>query len=231
MTKLMIQAISYDRLFGLRIGILSFVLCLLPAMLFSWEPAPKEIQDTARNGLPEFIRSLPEDNVKSYGFSTKSQAVRTTLRDGIRVYTIKPNDLFRYKKGMDVTRMITPTGMWLFPVLEGGRSKSLLTVDRLHGKWEAVAFGGSGLASQLEAIELKWPSSSGYELTFVRVFQAKSDFVFIEKGKTVMIKPLESAVIGLQLHGSAGRYGNGVYDPFEILPRMISVVRRSLQAK
>jgi hypothetical protein len=226
----MTQVITYDKLLGPRIGILGIFLCLLPTMLFSWEPTPKEIQDTARNGLPGFTRSLPEDDVKSYGFSTKREAARTTLRDGIRVYTIKPNVLFSYKKGMDVTRMITPTSMWLFPVLDGGRSKSLLTVDRLHGKWEAVAFGGSGLAGQLEAIELKWPSSNGYELTFVRVFQAKSDFVFIAKGKTVMIAPLESAVVGLQLHGSAGRYGGEVYDPFEILPRMIPVVRRNLQA-
>jgi hypothetical protein len=231
MIKLMAQIITYKKYFGFLTGILSIVLSLLPAMLFSWEPTPLEIQDTARNGLPGFIRSLPEDDVKSYGFSAKSEAARTSLHEGIRVYTIKPKVLFSYKKGMDVTSMISPTSMWMFPVLEAGRSKSLLTVDRLHGKWEAVAFGGSGLASQLEAIELKWPSSKGYELTFVRVFQAKSDFVFIAKGKKVMIAPLESAVVGLQLHAYAGRYGDKVYDPYEILTRMIPVVRRNLQAE
>lgn len=231
MMKLMTHVIPYRIYSGFRIGILCIVVSLLPARVFSWEPTPFEIQDTAKHGLPGFIRSLPEDQVKSYGFSTKSEAARTTLNGGIRVYTIKPHVLFSYKKGMDVTRMITPTSMWIFPVLEGGRSKSLLTVDRMHGKWEAVAFGGSGLASQLEEVELRWPSSKGYDLTFVRVFQAKSDLVFIAKGKTVMIAPLESAVVGLQLHANAGRYGDKVYAPYEILPKMIPVVRQNLQAQ
>jgi hypothetical protein len=225
--KGMITNLFHNKYLGYLIC--SLFLCLVPATIFSWDLPPHEIQEAAKDGLPEFIRTLPENNLKAYGFSGKSETARTTLHDGIRVYTINPEVLFHYKKDMDVTRMIIPTDMWLFPVLSGGKTKSLLSVDRMHGKWKAVALGSSGLANQLEAIELKWPSTKGYELTFVRIFQAKSDFVFIVRGRRVMIAPLESGIIGLRLQNSSGRYGGDLYEPSEIMTRLIPLVRENIR--
>jgi hypothetical protein len=141
--KGMITNLFHNKYFGYLICSLALSFCLVPATIFSWEPPPHEILEAAKDGLPGFIRTLPENNLKAYGFSGKSETEHITIHVGIRVYTINPEVLFGYKKDMDVTRMIVPTDMWIFPVLSGEKTKSLLSVDRMRGKWKAVALGSS----------------------------------------------------------------------------------------
>jgi len=206
------------------------IFLVLP-MVYAWEPTPKEIRQAASSGLPKLTGSIPEKDLRFYGFAKRSETERAQLREGIRVYTIQPQMLFAYKKGMDAKRMITPTDIWFFPVVTEGKSASLLTVDRMKGNWEAVAIGSSGLARQLETIESHFPPAGGYALYFVRVFQAQSDFMFIVKDKTLTIVPLESAIVGLNLRSQQNRYGNLTYTPEEIIPRLIPVVRENMRTQ
>jgi len=91
-----------------------------------------------------------------------------------------------------------------------------------------VAIGSSRLARQLKRVQDTWPESEGYEHTFVRIYQAQSDFVVLSKEGTIGIVPLESAKIALRLETlKEGTYES--YSPSDILPRLIPIVRLNLE--
>jgi hypothetical protein len=151
------------------------VLIILPLFLFSWnvrcETAPPEAIWAAREGLPPFMNALPERQREGCGGAE--------LGDPFRVYTITPAALDAYLVGDSVASLISPTGMWLFPVVAEGRSRFLLTVDTVDGSWRAVSLGQAGLAAELDRLLLRWPREKGYDPLLVSVFAASTHFFTI----------------------------------------------------
>ena len=151
--------------------------------------APQEVVDAARNGLYPFLERILPDKLENYGFTAKDRLDEAELDTPFAVYTITPSALSGYKKGDTVSSLLSPTGMWYFPIMIDGDMRSILTVSRLDGSWKAVAMGQASLAVELKEILRQWPRSLGYEPQLVMVFQVKSYFFTIPQKDDYNLTP------------------------------------------
>lgn len=144
---------------------------LLFAGIARSETAPPAAVRAAQEGLAPFLNTLPAGQREECGGAE--------LGGPFRVYTIAPSALDAYLVGDPVASLISPTGMWLFPVVVDGRSRFLLTVDTVDGFWRAVSLGQAGLAAELDRLLLQWPREKGYDPLLVSVFAAATHFFTI----------------------------------------------------
>ena len=128
------------------------------------EAAPAEAVRAAQEGLAPFLNALPGER--------RQGCDGAKLGEPFRVYTITSAALDAYRAGDPASSLISPTGMWLFPVVAGDRSRFLLTVDGVDGAWRAVSLGQAGLAAELDRLLLQWPRARGYDPLLVSVFPA-----------------------------------------------------------
>ena len=215
-------------------GVYTLAVSLLSLLLFltlshTEEVAPDEIMQAARNNLSSFLDAIPASDLPHYGFSTREELAGAILGKPFRVYTIVPDKILAYTPQTQLLPLISPLDLWFFPVLSNGDFKTILTVDKVAGEWQAVAIGSSALARQLEKIQGKWPESQGYEHKFVRIFQALSDFIVVSKNDTVSITPFESGRVALKLK-KAPEEVYELYKPSDIVPQLIPIVRQNIQS-
>jgi len=159
----------------------------------------EEVRRAAEGGLPSFLKTIPIEDLEEYGLSDQRELNQAMVGNPFRIYTVAPESILDYSREMSLEEIISPTSVWLFPVIVKAETRALLTVDVMGGEWRAVAIGRSGLAKQWASVVEFWPSSEGYEHTFVRVFQAKSDFVVLSHPEKTEVTPLESACVSLGL--------------------------------
>ena len=207
-------------------------LCLLILPGFAWpgETAPPEVVQAADAGLGSFLQAIPAGEFEYYGFAAGEDLAPATLGEPFHVYTIAPDKILSYTAQTDFSSLVSPTDLWFFPVFLAGEVRTMLTVDRMDGTWQAVAIGSSGLAKQLQKVKDKWPESKGYEHKFVRIYQARSDFVVLSKAGTAQLAPLLSAGVALGLEKIKEEVFE-LYPPAEIMPKLIPVVRQNLQSE
>jgi len=215
--------------------IIFFVLILVFQVSFllpAHSMPPEEVVNAARNGLKNFLAAVQPQDLKILGFLNQSEADNAELGEGFQLYTIHPDDVLSYRENLgDLSSMLIPTDEWQFIILTKGQAKSLLTVDLMGNRWEAVGIGGARLARQLAEIVERYPSNAGYGHKFIRLYQARSDFVEISnEGRTIGIIPLVSARIamGLQQHELevSDLFGLG-----DIISRMAPIVRKNVEAE
>ncbi len=155
---------------------------------------PAEVLKVAQEGLKQMkAGGLP-------GIFTDREAARIDF--GFRVFTIKPN-AFATDGKLTLHGMITPTDVYRFVVRENQTPIALLTVQKQDGKWVASAIGGKGLSNEVAAISNNWPKTKGYNLRFVRIWEAKADLMEISrKNEPIGFVPFESARISMNLSTS-----------------------------
>jgi hypothetical protein len=133
-----------------------------------------------------------------------------TLGRGFQVYTIAPERILKDRAGFSAS--CTPTDMWRFLVLDGERTVGLLTVAQVEGRWATVAFGGAQLAEEMQQVFATWTQETGYQIRFIRVYQATADFVEVSPGPgQAEFVPMTSGRIALNLD-------NRAFDPQQLLP-------------
>lgn len=145
------------------------------------EMAPPDTVRAAREGLAPFLNALPEER--------REGCDGAQLGEPFRVYTITPAALDAYRAGDPASSLVSPTGMWLFPVVAGGRSRFLLTVDTVDGAGRAVSLGQAGLAAELDRLLLQWPREGGYDPLLVSVFSAATHFFTIPQKDAQNLTP------------------------------------------
>jgi hypothetical protein len=216
--------------------LVSIVFIAFPRSSQSNEAVPLEVLEAAVNGLQNFLYAIPIKDIKYYGFSSRNEFSSARLGKPIRVSTITPDRINAYEQGTDFTSIISPTNLWLFPVLSQGKAKTLLKVDRMNGTWKAVAIGSTGLAMQLDEVKTSWPSSDGYKHTFVRIYQANSDLMVLSKRGAIKIKPLSShltpsssAKVSMQSNKAIVDSQIDLYDPSEVMAKIRPIVKRNIQ--
>jgi hypothetical protein len=185
--------------FALFVFVVLLAIFMMHGTALCAEEPPAAVKEAAVKGLTSLLPAIVGDSLKHYNFSDPKELDKATLGGPFRVYTITPENILSYSSGVPVERIISPTSVWLFPVIAEGEVRTLLTVDQVDGGWKAVAIGSSGLAKQWASIMQVRPSSEGYDHTFVRVFQATSDIVLVSRLGETEIIPLESARVSLGL--------------------------------
>jgi hypothetical protein len=146
---------------------------------------PVDIEKAALKGLEGFV-----DLEKYQSFQ---------LGEGFRVHTVHPKNLLE-DSGLALQKMIVPLDMWRFIVLENSQPKGLLTMAKVEGQWQAVSFGAADLAAEIQTVKNAWPKEDGFGFRFVRIYQARSDFMEIRKaGESLGYAPLAAAKLSLSL--------------------------------
>jgi len=189
-----------------------------------------KVLQAAQEGLSEFLESIPAHELTYYGFQSLEELSQAELGVPFRVYTILPDELEKYRFPDSLGDILRETPIWFVPVLVEGERRVILTVTPAGEKWETVGLSGARLASELEDFyshiseEMESAGVSGVSsLKFVRVFQAASDFIFLQTEIDEYLKPFSSASLALGLEKQ------GLLLPVEIIPKLKVKVRENLR--
>jgi len=200
--------------------ILTFSILFICFFSLSAGQGPDAVRQAAENGIHQFVK-----NQNRPGLSTPLSQMDIKIHLGFQVFSATPSALAETK---NMTDAILPTPMWRFLVTNQGQPFSLITVAEMDGQWQAVSIGGGQLAAEMSAVVDQWPAESGYNLRFVRIYQARSDFMEISKDNSVLgYVPLVSA------RASMG-YGSELKPTFlltgaEIIQPLRTLVKENLQ--
>jgi hypothetical protein len=186
--------------------------------------APVAVINAAHAGLKRFMVAAIHDNPSLYGFSNMADIEDAMLDDPFNVYTIDPNTIVSANGSNSFQSIVVPTSQWFFPVMgKDGTYRSILSVDRVHGEWQATSFGSSGLATQLERFVDRWGALQNRQVKFVRVYQALSDIIAIQQGNSSIIYPLPSAWQALGL--DERDVSNNLYPSNEIIDALQETIK------
>lgn len=188
------------------------------------EEIPAAAKVAAEKGFLPLLKAIPVGELGHFNFADQGEVDQAELGEPFMIYTILPDQILNYNAGTDVESIITPTDIWLFPVVSKGEARTLITVDFMEGEWRAVSIGGSEVAKQWASITGNSSAAEGAIYKFVRVYQAVADFVLMSDiGETKMV-PLVSARISLELEGE------GACDPSKIILELQEPVRQNIEA-
>lgn len=185
--------------------------------------ADQEVVEAAEVGFPRFLEAITDTLLTSYNFNSREEIQQASLGEPFQVHTILPERIIDYKGGTPILKIVSPTSLWLFPVMSNHQIRALLTVDLINDTWQATAIGSSGLAAQLSSALRRWPSSDNYDYIIVRVFQATSDFLILSHYEEIKILPLTSAIVSL------GLTRDGFVAPDEIMSKLKRSVDENLK--
>ena len=182
---------SFSSLLGAAVLIL-----LLPGISPADTPPP-EAAAAAESGLVSFLAEvIPLSELVNFGFAPGEEPSAARVGEPWLLYTIAPDALRSATAETEVSDLVTPTGLWHFPVILSGRSRCIITVDLMDGKWEAVGIGMAPLAGELDKISRQWPKSGGYSPKLVAVYQAAAYFFTVPELGPRNLTPLTFDGIG-----------------------------------
>ena len=152
---------------------------------------------------------------------------------GFEMHTVSPQDLAAGLTDLDA--MATPTGSWRFVVQVADKPVGLITVQKTEGRWQAVSFGGAGLARELDALRQVHGNADGSNLRFIRVYQAQSDLLEVVSGKDGKARyaTLQSARDALLRHGLAKGTTDanaGLVEAAQLLDPLRTAVTKNMDA-
>ena len=209
--------------------LMAWLISLLMMTSSNAEFVPDEVVSAARDGLHLYLNAIPEGELGHFGFTSKEEFDQTTIGTPFKKYTINPSEILSYKGEVNISSLLFPIEHWLFPLICKGKARVLLTVARMWGEWQAVDLGGADLAVEIEQIAQSWPTSRGYEMKFIQVYQANSDFVLLTKDGVSNLVPLKCAsiVLGLVKRGETYQYKK--MSPSEVITKLAPVVEAATQ--
>lgn len=188
--------------------------------LWAGDAPPPEVLQAARQGVVEFTqRGVTAEMSRPAAFPGGNG--KAVLGSGFPIYTIIPSQMMKCAS-LDTAAVRTP--LWRFVVMSGDRAASLVTVTRVNGKWQAVSIGGAQLADEVTRVMKQWPQSSGYSYRFIRIYQARADFIEISKNSDVIgFVPLSSSRIVFHVPGDF-EPGMILYNS-EIMPELKRMIK------
>lgn len=199
-------------------------------------------QAAAEQGLADYVARKQQHGgagASAFDLGRPADLANMRIDGGFEVHTIAPKDLVAGRG--DLRHMAQPTGIWRFFVKVAGKPVGLVTVQRMEGRWQAVSFGGAGLAQELSDLMAEHADVGADHLRFIRVHQAQTDLLEVTSPADLQARYalLASARAALAASLQAAR---GVDDPvpaaaprlvdtYDLLEPLRSAVKRSLAAQ
>lgn len=172
------------------------LLCVFPPANPADSP-PLEAVSAAEAGLGHFLTEVvPPSELVNFGFAEGEDASAARIVEPWLLHAVTPAAIRSATAETDVGELVTPTGLWLFPVVLGGRARCIITVERMEKGWEAVGIGNAALAVELEKIARQWPKSGGYSPKLVAVYQAAAYFFTVPEAGGRNFTPLTFDGVG-----------------------------------
>lgn len=194
----------------------------------------------ATRGFAEFVQNQIQAHAGTLpeGFPLDVTDVQD-LKDariayGFPVYTVDPKDILTPRS--DFSSTARPTGVWRFLISRDSRPIGLATVEKINGTWQTTSYGGAGLSKDLDALMQFHGNANRSNLRFIRIFQARSDFLEVASGNgtTPRFAPLQSAREALLLQqrasktGSAADAAGGLVDASQFAESLRAAVQANL---
>ncbi|HEY0062580.1 MAG TPA: hypothetical protein VGC21_10695 [Telluria sp.] len=151
---------------------------------------------------------------------------------GFPVHTVDPNEMLAGRSSMQ--GLAKQTSQWRFVITLHERPIGMATVERNNGRYETVEYGASVLSKDVDAMAGFHGNADKSNLRFVRVYQARSDFLEV-KGQDgrARFAPLHSARESLMLKQRAAKSGNaddGLLDEAEFIQPLRSAIKLNMAA-
>jgi hypothetical protein len=159
---------------------------------------PAAARAAAEQGLAEFVQRKLSHGAEAFdghlplAVADARELAGVRVGYGFEVHTLAPQDLADPRA--ELARLVKPTGVWRFVVQSGARAVGLVTVGQVDGRWQAVSFGASGLAQEVDAVMAAFADARHANVRFIRVFQAQSDLIEVAGADGALrYAPLRSA--------------------------------------
>jgi|GEM_PF-2024883 len=198
------------------------------------DEVPPDILQVAQDGLARFLNTIPPEELARMGLTSTQDIRSAVLGDGYHQFTLTPDALAAYQPGEALDSILTPTDTWVFLVTVDGQARTMLTVTKVNGRWEAAEIGGLFLPAALQKGEgslaatlLETGIQSEVATTrYVRIFQAYADFLYVQtKDHAEYLLPLfpDPARLSLQPDKPAV--------PEQVLPQLNTYVKQMLNTE
>lgn len=93
------------------------------------------MRSAAEKVLRRFLEEIPPAELVKLGFA-EGDVAGAEPGEPCPVYTITPDNLLSASPETSVENLLSPTGLWYFPVFCDGAARTILTVTRIDGEWE-----------------------------------------------------------------------------------------------
>ena len=142
--------------------------CCVAAIVFSTSDSfasgysnecSKETLVAAQKGLEDKVRTVSPSMAKRFGFASYSDVSRAELGNPYQEIYVRDSELA--SDNVNIEKLFVASGTWIFPVVVGGQTRSLLFVKNTDDEgWKAVGFGASVFAERIRNIERTYPEGS-----------------------------------------------------------------------
>lgn len=192
------------------------------------EAVPQEVIAAAEEGLRYFLSTIPVTERSKLGFEGTDKDLQSTLGSPFRQYTIKPEDILGYRSGDDIASMVRAQDIWNFPILSDGKARCILSVTRMAGHWKAVNLGQAPLAAEVDAVSQYWQKSKGYNLRYVRIYQANSEIFLLTTAELSRIVPFRTTAVALGFAEKGQEFRYRPIDAPVLIKSIVSIVEANL---
>lgn len=192
-----------------------------------------DAQAAAEQGLADYVQRKQQQGgagATAFDLARAGDLAKTRIAGGFEVHTIAPQDLDAARS--ELRHMVQASGIWRFFVKVGAQPVGLVTVQRMDGRWQAVSFGGAGLAQELSDLMAVHADAGADHLRFIRVYQAQTDLLEVVSPTDLQARyaPLASAraALSADLQTTDAKQAPALLDTYELLEPLRHAVRRSL---
>ena len=152
-----------------------------------------------------------------------------TIGYGFAVHTIDPPELLAGRSTMQA--MAHHANQFRFVISLHDRAIGLATVEKNNGRYETVAYGGAGLARDLDAVAAVHGNADKSNLRLLRIYQARADLLEVTSSDgRAHYAPLHSARQSLLLSQPDKVGQDGLLDEAEFIQVLRTAVKQNLAA-
>lgn len=191
-------------------------------------------QAAAEQGLADYVQRKQQQGgagATAFELPRGGDLAKTRIAGGFEVHTIAPQDVLAGRS--ELRHMVQASGIWRFFVKVGGKPVGLVTVQRMEGRWQAVSFGGAGLAQELSELMAEHADVGAERLRFIRLPQAQTDLLEVVSPIDLQARyaPLASARAALSSEVTAQAATPRLLDTYELLEPLRNAVKRNLNVQ
>jgi hypothetical protein len=152
-----------------------------------------------------------------------------TVSYGFAVQTIDPPELLAARGSMQ--SLARHANQWRFVIMLKQRAIGLATVEKNNGRFETVAYGGSVLAKDLDALAAVHGNADKSNLRFLRIYQARADLLeVVGQDGRARFAPLHSARESLLLQQRQKDGKDGLLEESDFAQPLRAAVKQNMAA-
>lgn len=115
----------------------------------------------AEHELDTLRKVVNENNFKDFGLESADELKDASVGSPTKIFLIPDAKLAAYTKGTDVRSLLQDDHRTMFPLVVGGKARTVITVAQTDHGWKFAAYGQTALAQNLSEIKASKAGSPG----------------------------------------------------------------------